>query len=124
MKIIKSVTKTDIGFLVFALAILAIGLNSEIKRRNLNENSRYTIGITTKVTHNRFGDSFIYFKYFVDSEVFVWSHILDNENVKKEQQYYVIFQSDNPQNSRLLTNKPVSSKVDSIPMNGWDELPL
>ena len=123
MKIIKSVTKTDIGFLVFALAILAIGLNSEIKRRNLNENSRYTIGITTKVTHNRFGHPFIYYRYSVDSEEFVWSHILSNENVRKGQQYYVVFQLDKPKNSRLLTNKLVIGKVDSIPINGWDELP-
>jgi len=124
MKIIKSITKTDLGFLVFVLAIIAIAVKSHIKRRNLNENSKYTIGITTKVTHNRFGDPSIYFKYFVDQEEFVVSHILDNENVRKGQQYYVVFQLDKPKNSRLLTNKPVSSKVESIPKNGWSQIPF
>lgn len=120
---IRSITKADIGFLIFLLAILAIATNSVIKRRNLKDSSKYTIGITTRVTYNRFGDPSIYYKYSVDREEFVVSHILNDEDVKKGQQYYVVFQSDKPKNSRLLTNKPVIGNVDSIPLKGWDELP-
>jgi hypothetical protein len=123
IKMIRSITKTDIGFIIFLLAILAIGTNSVIKRRNLKDNSKYTVGITTRVTYNRFGDPSIYYRYSVDREEFVVSHILNNEDVKKGQQYYVVFQLDNPKNSRLLTDKPVVGEIDTIPLNGWDEIP-
>ncbi len=104
MKMIRSITKTDVGFLVFVLAIVAIGINSFIKRKQLKENSRYTIGTTTKMTYNRWS-TYIDYKYSTKGKVFVSTHLIKNDNIKTGQFYYVIFQSDKPQNSRLLTNK-------------------
>ncbi|WP_321514927.1 hypothetical protein [Marinifilum fragile] len=122
MKKIRSITKTDIGFFILLIAIATIAINSEIKRRNLKNNSSYTIGTTIKKSYSRWS-TYIDYKYFANGKAFVSSHMIKNDNIKKNQMYYVIFQSDKPQNSRLLTDKPVIGHVDSIPVGGWNELP-
>jgi len=103
--------------------MLLIGLNSEIKSRKLYEHSTYTVGTVIKKTIGRWGE-YVHYRYSNKGEEFVSSQMIENNNIRKGQIYYVVFQLDKPKNSRLLTDKPLIGNVDNVPLNGWDELPL
>ncbi|MBI9057880.1 MAG: hypothetical protein JEZ01_08900 [Labilibaculum sp.] len=122
MKVIISITKTDIGFILFALVLLGIAVNSQVKRNNLKENASYTIGTTTKKSYGRWA-TYIKYEYSTNGKEYASSHLIKNKEIRKGEKYYVIFQADKPENSRLLTNEPVKYIPNPIPINGWKELP-
>jgi len=123
LKKINKISKTDIVIVLFLLAIITLLINGERKRKSIKDDSRYTIGTTIRMTNNRFGQSFVYYKYFVGGEEVISSQSYEKIIVKKKQQYYIVFQNGKPKNSRLLLDKPIIGNVDSIPLNGWEKLP-
>lgn len=123
LKKMNRITKTDFVVVLILLVILAMAINAERNNRNLYENSRYTIGTTIRRTYNRFGQSFIDYKYSVEGKEYICSQEYEQTEIKKGENYYVIFQSNKPKISKLLIDKGITSTIDYIPYNGWAELP-
>ncbi|MBS2100120.1 hypothetical protein [Carboxylicivirga linearis] len=117
------ITKTDIVVVLILLVILAMAINTERNNRKLYKNSRYTIGTTVRRTYNRFGQSFLDYKYSVEGKEYICTQEYEQTKIKKGENYYVIFQSNKPKISKLLIDKGIISAIDSIPYNGWTELP-
>lgn len=109
-----------IGIVIIAIFIF-IGINRSL---NLNKDPKYTVGIVKKFLDGRGGRSII-FEYNVNNKLYKGSNSInfkDQSLVGKK--FTVKFFKKNPNTAKLLLNFPVPDTLKTIPINGWDELPV
>jgi hypothetical protein len=113
-----------IGMIVFFLIIIALIARDVLEKKSLNQESRFTIGVITKIEPNMRSGYRIYFNYYVldkKYEAFGGIYKWDNDLIGKR--FYIRFSPSNPDNCELLLEKPVRSDVKNAPPEGWERIP-
>ena len=113
-----------IGMIVFFLIIIALIARDVLEKKSLNQESRFTIGVITKIEPNGNSGYRIYFNYYVldkKYEAFGGIYKWDNDLIGKH--FYIRFSPSNPDNCELLLEKPVRSDVKNAPPEGWERIP-
>ena len=89
----------------------------------LDRNGIYTIGTTVGRDVTSKGVYIDYFFVFGNSE-YSGSRQPENYNVMEEGgRYFVIFIKEDPDNNRILWDKPVPEHITESPPEGWEEIP-
>lgn len=121
---IKVVVSCVIGFLLLGYIIFS----SQNKRFDyLKEKGWYTIAVGKEIEKRRTGWEFIY-NYKVKSKEYDGSIIFNFGDLGMTVGgiYFVVFDPKNPDKKMLIKYPPVPAKInlDSIPAEGWSELPI
>jgi len=127
MTFFKSRLFQVIGVVALIAILLIIAFIIVRNNRMLHDNHKFTIGtpIRYDVNSNTSNDLvYIYFvnnvRYMQDSPCSDYSfsyRSLINRN------FYVMFNPDNPKNSKLLLDFPVPDSIREAPPEGWDKIP-
>ena len=120
--------KIKLSYIIHFLGIIGILIIIFISFRNyydLKWNSRYTIGITKQPIGTARSGVNVEYRYKVKNVEYVgFTHYDDNDLlIIPNGKYFVLFSSENPENSRMLIHNPVSEKIIESPNEGWSELP-
>jgi len=116
--------KTIISLGVFLLLLLYIGYRLAFTVE-LKMNHRYTVGTITGYQRTSKG-LFVDYEFKVNSVTFTSTKRTTNDGPSniREGRYYVKYLPRDPSAiSDILWDKPVSEKLDDIPINGWAEIP-
>ena len=121
---VKVITSCIIGFLLLGYIIFS----SQNKRFNyLKKNGWYTIAVGKEIEKRRTGWEFIY-TYKVNNEEYEGSIMfnLGDSGMTLGGIYFVMFDSKNPDKKMLIKYPAVPAEInlDSIPAEGWVELPV
>ncbi len=123
---IKIFLLSFLGFLIVAFYIYF----SQQKRFDslIREKGRYTIGIGKEIEKRRTGWEFIY-NYKVNNEIYEGSVTFGYagpRGMKIDGIYFVVFDRNKPKKSMLIKVPavPTGINLDSIPSEGWRELPV
>ncbi|MFI2742744.1 hypothetical protein ACG2LH_08395 [Zhouia sp. PK063] len=106
-------------FLIVCAIFLCIGIYNE---KRLKETGRYTIGRLDKITYMKGGE--VYHYTFFYNNKYISSDMRSDEEGVVGHKYFVVFNPNNINENLMLFDKPVLSKVHSIPINGWNEIPI
>ena len=110
--------------LVIALPI-AIAVISWHKTDELKNKHGFTIGIPFKHNIMPDGNELEYY-YFVKGEKYIQTQSdfpCEKPKHALHKSFYVMFNPDNPKNSKLLLDYPVSDSITEAPPEGWDIIP-
>lgn len=128
MKIKKKDIKIFLlSFLGFVVLCFVIHFSQQKKNKSLIKDGRYTIAIGEKIRKNRTGWTFIY-NYKVNNEMYEGRH--SATGIRGEFAvggvYFVVFDPDKPKKRMLIKYPVVPAEInlDSIPAEGWEELPV
>jgi uncharacterized protein YebE (UPF0316 family) len=113
--------------LIGLLAIFLIILGKQIiKQNHRDKHARYTIGITHGVFWGSKVHDNIKYAYWVMNHRYNCEDTYDYDNKAKQKggSYFVLYDSINPKNSKLLQDFPVPDSIKTAPTNGWKEPPV
>jgi len=128
MKISKKDIKIFfLGFLGFVVLCLIILYSQNRRFDDLIKKGWYTIAIGKEIEKRRTGWEFIY-NYKVNNEEYNGSIIfnLGDSGMTVGGIYFVVFDPKNPDKKMLIKHPAVPAEInlDSIPSEGWSELPI
>lgn|SRR5690606_10217792 len=113
-----------LGFFIFGFSLVYI---QNRMFDNLLDSGRYTIGVGEKIEKRRTDWEFIY-SYKVNNIEYEGSVVLSlgDTGMIVGGVYFVVFDSDKPKKSFLIKSPvvPANINLDSIPLDGWPELPI
>lgn len=91
----------------------------------LSNNARYTIGVTGETIVTVSEGIRIKFSYVVNGKRFNQEEDYSNLKIKSNCncRYFVKYNYKNPDQSKLLQDKPVPDSIKSAPRNGWGKIP-
>lgn len=128
MKISKLNIKVFLfSILGFCLLGFIIIYTQNRKFDNLIDSGRYTIGVGEKIEKRRTGWDFKYI-YKINNLEYEGSVVLSvgDSGMTVGGIYFVVFDPQNPDKKMLIKYPPVPAEInlDSIPPEGWSELPV
>ena len=112
-------------FMIFAIPIL-IAIYSLHQDRLLKNNHKFTIGVPYQ--YKIYADAPPEFEYFYFYNEIKYIQYESDFEIKKpklalHKRFYVMFNPDNPKNSKLLLDFPVPDSIREAPPEGWDKIP-
>jgi len=114
-------------FLGFCLLCFIIFYKQKKEFESLIESGRYTIAIGKEIKKERTGRSFKY-NYKVNNVIYegVINFNLGDSGMTVGGIYFVVFDPNKPKKRMLIKYPPVPAEInlDSIPVEGWSELPV
>lgn len=128
MKIAKDkILVALLGYGGFALLVIYIVSSQKRDFQYLKLHGWYTVAIGDKISKDRTGWSFVY-KYKVNDEFYTGTMAIGSKNplFQVGKVYFVVFDPLKKKKSMLIRNPafPVDFNLDSIPKEGWKELPV
>ncbi|MBA5629643.1 hypothetical protein [Moheibacter lacus] len=127
MKINKHIKLFFLGFLGFVVLCFVIYFSQQKKYESLIKEGKYTIGVGEKIKKNRTGWTFIY-TYKVNNEIYEGRNSATGirEEFAVGGIYFVVFDPNKPKKNFLIKYPTVPAEInlDSIPVEGWSELPV
>lgn len=112
-----------VGTWLFILVILISVIIILVKDFKLKTNHRYTIGIIYDFEGQR-GGPVVKYTYMVYNTKYEKSNTvikLIKNSINKR--YFVMYDPDNPNNSKICLDKPVQDTTIKAPADGWEKLP-
>jgi len=114
-------------FFGFIILCFVIYYSQQKKYESLIKDGRYTLGIGEKISQDRTGWTFIY-NYKVNNKVYEGRNSATGirEEFAVGGIYFVVFDPNKPRKNFLIKYPPVPAEMnfDSIPLEGWSELPV
>ena len=121
---IKIFLSSILGFFIFGFSLVYI---QDRMFDNLLDSGRYTIGVGEKIEKRRTDWGFIY-SYKVNYIEYEGSVVLSlgDTGMVVGGVYFVVFDPDKPKKSFLIESPkvPANINLDSIPLDGWSDLPI
>lgn len=122
----NDVKKIRIGCLLI-ITILIIGVilyvnNQDERNKDLNQYSRYTIGVTHEKEHASKANDYITYYFYYNGIKYSGKNILQIDVKVPDGRYYVIFSTKNPYNNHMFFEKPVPDRIKIAPKEGWLKL--
>ena len=125
MNVRKTSYSDAVGVIILLFMLFTIVGNHIITQSNridLEQNARYTIGVTGKSFGARHGSTIEYF-YNVNNTKYRQTQSKKGEVNYPGGKYIIVFSMVDPQNSEILFNQPVYSAGLKAPENGWSTKP-
>mgnify|MGYP007064294158 CR=1 FL=1 len=94
-----------------------------VKMNGIDKRPKYTIGITMGLMSTAKSGYDIKYKYQIASKAFISYEDYDPSAIVPNGRYYVVFDSLNPDASKILFDKPVPENIKQAPLGGWKEIP-
>jgi hypothetical protein len=127
MKINKNIKIFVLSFLAFCLLGFTIVYIQDKMFENLIENGKYTIGVGERFEKRRTGWDFIY-SYSVNNVKYegIVAYSNGETGLDVGSIYFLVFNPQKVKSSFLIRTPSVPSFInkDSVPKNGWKELPV
>ncbi|WP_313579205.1 hypothetical protein [Chishuiella sp.] len=125
MKLKLSETQQYIlGILGIILLGTFIQINKQKSFNRILNNSRYTIGKTTKINSYKKRNYFHYEYYFENLKKEAGISEYSSNNLFIGKRYFVVFEEGNPENSMLIPFLFVPDSITKVPAEGWSEPPI
>lgn len=122
MKILKKI-KPFFG-LILCSVFLTFTIYYMIDRHSeLKDHAKYTIGTTIKIYRDGRGGRNIRYKYLYKGEYFEGTHPYREGAIVPGGKYLLKFSANKPDLSEIYFNSPMQDYSDSIPYEGWSEIP-
>ncbi len=127
MKVTQHIKIFLFSFLGLIVLCFVIYFSQQKKYESLIKDGRYTIAIGKKIRKNRTGWTFIY-NYKVNNEVYEGKNSATGKRGEMvvDGIYFVVFDLNKPRKNFLIRYPAVPAEInlDSIPSEGWAELPV
>lgn len=114
-----------LGICLIVAMPITVAIISLHQDKLLQNNHRYTYGIPYKYNIIPDGNELEYY-YFVKGEKYKQSqsdYPCDKPKQSLQKRFYIMFNPDNPKNSKLLLDFPVPDSITEAPPEGWDKIP-
>lgn len=113
---------TRIGLIVFAIFVIPIAIYSYYFRYKVRKLPKiYTVGKTIDIGTRPLS---LKFEFYYKGRIIKTSQVIKFQKVEMDKWYIVEVPIGEEKSSKLLLNKPVSNSiVDSVPLNGWKQIP-
>lgn len=110
--------------LIITLPIIIATISLQ-RSGNLRKNHKFTIGIPFKYNIIPDGNELEYYYYIMDEKYIQSQSDFPCEKPKQtlHKRFYLMFNPDNPKNSKLLLDFPVPDSIREAPPEGWNKIP-
>jgi hypothetical protein len=113
-----------IFFATLILLLLIPIIYHVVRKYDRDKHARYTIGITRGESFANRTNHDIEFIYCILNKEYDNKNAYDFKSKSFNGRYFVLYDSINPKNSKLLQDFPVPDSIKTAPPNGWKEPPV
>ncbi|WP_153638570.1 hypothetical protein [Prolixibacter sp. NT017] len=109
---------------VLVLAYAVYMLYCEVTSSRIEKHGRFTVGIVTDFGMNFRNGYTVNYEYTVSGIHYKESLLVseDYDNIVKHR-FFIKFDPEQPKHSKILLDKPASSKFWNVPSDGWIKMP-